>query len=207
MAYGLVMSTAEAVERTRSMTRTRLADVAWELMAERGVDDVSVEEVCAQADVPPGVFHRAFATKEHAVAAALEAIGDRLADQIRVRPQGEDAWTALRHAFDGELARHRGDPAAALAGARLAEALPAVRERRSRKEAHELAVVAAALGRRLGRPPHDLGVVALVAAALGGVDAAVRRWMDSDGAEDLEVLIDETFAAQRVPAPALGPMG
>ena len=50
----------------------------------------------------------------------------------------------------------------------------------------------------------DLQVEALVGAAIGALNAASRRWAESDGADDLIELIDAAFAAIAAPFPALG---
>ena len=64
-----------------------------------------------------------------------------------------------------------------------------------------------ALAERLGTGGEAIRVEALVAAALGAFDAALTRWSESDGAEDLIALIDDAFAAVADPFPRLGEAG
>lgn len=58
-------------ERKQRRTRARIEHIAVRLVAEHGYDAVSVEEICAEADVSPRTFYNYFGTKDAAVLGVL----------------------------------------------------------------------------------------------------------------------------------------
>ncbi|WP_448639330.1 TetR/AcrR family transcriptional regulator [Geodermatophilus sp. URMC 63] len=57
---------------SREQRRSRIEEVALELFRARGFDQVTVEDVCAEAGVAPATFYRWFGTKEEVVFAYQE---------------------------------------------------------------------------------------------------------------------------------------
>ena len=57
---------------SREQRRARIEQVALELFLTRGFDQVTVEDVCAEAGVAPATFYRYFGTKEEVVFAYQE---------------------------------------------------------------------------------------------------------------------------------------
>jgi AcrR family transcriptional regulator len=188
--------------RTREAVRLQVADVAWELFSARGFDAVTVDDVVAAAGISRASFFRYFAGKEDAVLFALDAMGATVAAAVAERPAGEDAWTALRRAFDPLIEIYRRDPAGALARLRLVDETPSLLARQLEKQARWKRMIADVLGPRLGAAPDEVRVEVLVGAALSAVDAATRRWSGGDG--DLVALLDAAFDALRGAAPTLG---
>ncbi len=181
--------------RTRENVRVQIAEVAFNVFAERGFDTVTATEVAEAAGISRASFFRYFDSKEDAVFVAQEELGVKIAAKLRERPVGEDALTALRQALEAVSTFFRDSPSHALARLRLIRSTP-------RPPAHQLEVhdqwrvlVGVALAERLGRDESDLRVEALVAAAFGALRAASKRWAAGDGSEDLIALIDEAFAA------------
>lgn len=100
-------------ERKKEQTRQRIAEVALGLFAERGFEDVTVNEIAEAAEVAKATLFTYFPTKESLVMPGVA--GDDLAGIVRERPPGTSFLDALR-------AHHR-----ALAGAPLpAELLDAL---------------------------------------------------------------------------------
>jgi AcrR family transcriptional regulator len=191
--------------RTRERARAEVAEVAFNVFAERGFDAVTATEVAEAAGVSRASFFRYFDSKEDAVFVAQEEMGARAADALRERPAGEDAWTALRRALDVVVTTYERSPADALARLRLISSTPNLRAHQLERLAQWREVIGAALAERLGRGADDIKVEALVGAALGALNAASSRWAASDGADDLIGLIDEAFAVIAEPFPPLGP--
>jgi AcrR family transcriptional regulator len=189
--------------KARESLRAEIAEVAFNVFAERGFDEVTATEVAAAAGISRASFFRYFESKEDAVFVAQEEMGVKIAAALRERPAGEDAWTALRRALDAAVATYQRSPEAALARLRLIRCTPSLRAHQLERLAQWQEAIGAALADRLRLAGDDIRVEALVGAALGALDAASSRWAQSDGAEDLIGLIDEAFAAIVDPFPRL----
>src|SRR6201995_1081997 len=100
--------------RTRENVRAQIAEVAFNVFAERGFDAVTATEVAQAAGVSRATFFRYFESKEDAVFVAQEEMGARAAAVLAERPPGEDAWTALRRALDVVVVTYERSPAEAL---------------------------------------------------------------------------------------------
>jgi AcrR family transcriptional regulator len=184
--------------------RAEIAEVAFQVFAERGFDQVTATEVATAAGISRASFFRYFDSKEDAVFVAQEETGADVAAALRERPAGEDAWTALRRALDAAVGLYQRSPGEALGRLRLIRSTPNLRVHQLERLAQWKESIGAALAGRLGLAAPDVKVEALVGAALGALDAASSRWAESDGADDLIELIDEAFAAIAEPFPALG---
>jgi AcrR family transcriptional regulator len=190
--------------KARESARAEIAEVAFRVFAERGFDQVTATEVAAAAGISRASFFRYFESKEDAVFVAQEEMGANVAAALAARPAGEDAWIALRAALDPVLETYQRSPGEALGRLRLIRCTPNLRSHQLERLAQWREVIGAAPAVRLGLPPTDIKVEALVGAALGALDAASTRWAESDGGEDLIGLIDEAFAAIAEPFPELG---
>ena len=193
--------------KSRESLRAEIAEVAFKVFAERGFDQVTATEVAEAAGISRASFFRYFESKEDAVFVVQGSMGVNVADALRERPDGEDAWTALRRALDLAVATYQRDPDEALARLRLIRCTPDLRSRQLERLERWKQAIGAALAERLRVRGDDIKVEALVGAALGALDAALTRWSESDGAEDLIALIDEAFAVIADPFPRLGDRG
>jgi AcrR family transcriptional regulator len=190
--------------KSRKRLRAEIAEVAFNVFAERGFDQVTATEVAEAAGISRASFFRYFESKEDAVFVAQEEMGANVAAALRERPAGEDAWSALRRALDAAVETYQRSPEAALARLRLIRCTPNLRSHQLERLAQWKEAIGAALAERLGVDGDDIKVEALVGAALGALDAASTRWAQSDGAEDLIALIDEAFEVIADPFPRLG---
>ncbi|MFS8204166.1 TetR family transcriptional regulator [Streptomyces sp. CWNU-52B] len=180
----------------RAAVRAELAQVAFELFRRQGFDQVTLDDLARAADVSRSTLLRYFGTKEDAVLAAYDGLELKVAAALRDRPAGEDDWTALRHALDVLLERHRHDPVGALATARLVYGHPGLRARQLEKQHRWRPALAQALADRqdVAGPP-TLAQSVRAAAALDCLNVAQDHWIESDGSLDLIGLLDEAFAA------------
>lgn len=122
-------------------TRRRLEAAAIDLAREEGVDTLTIDRVCAEAELPRGAFHDHFWSLEHAVfgeplsydRAGAEAVLAEHADDL-VLAVALLALTEARGELDDEIARRRfvllaGEPSCAVeswAGGESRAALEAV---------------------------------------------------------------------------------
>lgn len=191
--------------RARESIRAQIGTIAWSLFAQRGFNEVTADEVAKAAGISRATFFRYFGSKEEAVFAAQEALGGEIADALSHRPAAEDAWTALRQAFDAAIGNYARDPAEALARLRLTRETPALRAHQLERQAQWQRMIAGALAARLNADPLDLEIQALVGGALSALDAAVSHWGECNGSIDLIELLDKTFEAIKGPHPELLP--
>jgi len=78
-------------------TRARLVEAARELFAARGYAGVSMEQVCARAEVTRGALYHHFAGKDDLFRAVCENAAGTLTDQVIEAARGyPDAWSRLR---------------------------------------------------------------------------------------------------------------
>jgi AcrR family transcriptional regulator len=189
--------------RTRENVRVQIAEVAFNVFAERGFDAVTATEVAEAAGISRASFFRYFESKEDAVFVAQEELGTKIAGRLRERPAGEDAWSALRQSLDPIIAVYRESPTQSLARLRLTRSTTKLRAHQLERFDQWKQLIGAALAERLGVEGVDLRVEALVAAALAAMGSASSRWAASDGADDLIELIDEAFGAIAGPFPEL----
>jgi AcrR family transcriptional regulator len=178
--------------RVRRRTRAEVAEVAFDLFAERGLELTTADEVAAAAGVSRASFFRLFSSKEEAVFVALEATGMVIAAALAERPAREDPWTALRSAFTVAIDQYLGDPEQALARARLAQQNPALRGRWIDLQNSWGRDIREPLAARMGEPADSLAVEAVVRAALAAFDVAATRWGDAGGGsfESVAALFD-----------------
>lgn len=162
-------------------TRQRLQDHAIRLFAERGFDDVTVEEIATAAGVSHMTFFRNFPTKE---AVVLDdpydpVIGDAIAGQAqdlppleRVRRGVLEAWVNLDPPPDDMVSTRL----------RLAASHPSLRARVWENNLRtEDVIVDALTGTGVGR----LEARAAAGAVNGALTAALFDWAENPGAESL----------------------
>jgi AcrR family transcriptional regulator len=189
--------------RTRENVRVQIAEVAFNVFAERGFDAVTATEVAEAAGISRASFFRYFESKEDAVFVAQEELGAKIAARLRERPAGEDAWSALRQSLDPIIAVYRESPTQSLARLRLTRSTTKLRAHQLERFDQWKQLIGAALAERLGVEEVDLRIEALVSAALAALGSASSRWAASDGADDLVELIDDAFGAIAGPFPEL----
>ncbi len=113
-------------------TRARIVAAAADLVAERGVAAVSLDDVCHRALASRSQLYHYFEDKDALVRAAVDAISDTVLGAQGELLDGLDSWTGLNRWFNAlvELQRERqgrgGCPIGSLAG-QLAERDPQAR--------------------------------------------------------------------------------
>lgn len=86
-------------ERKRAEAKAKVAEVAIALFAERGFAAVSVDEICAAAEVAPRSFFRYFPTKSDVLLEPTREIAERLDALLAAAPADVDDAAALADAI------------------------------------------------------------------------------------------------------------
>jgi len=167
--------------------------VALELFADRGFDDVTVEDVAAAAQISVRTFYRYFPTKEHVLQVQIDRRNTAIAAALAERPADETPLQSLRVALTGVVEDE--DPALLRRWVGIVAATPNVTNAVLGGivlKSHR--TFAAHFGARLGQPSDAL-VPTILAGAVGGViQAATTNWFVDGGdlaatlSEGLEVL-------------------
>src|SRR5687767_5653565 len=84
-------------ERKKLETRRALAHEALRLAAERGPDQITVEDIADAADVSVRTFFNYFSSKEEAIIGSDHDGRDRIAALLRARPATEAPFEAIRN--------------------------------------------------------------------------------------------------------------
>ena len=179
-------------ERKKRATRDALAAAAVRLAAERGVGNVTVEDIAAAADVSPRTFFNHFATKEEAFVAHDIERAHLLLARLREEPLDAPAWPLLTGAL-GDLLETGSNDRAEVRSLYAIHTDPAVLAHQQLEYAAIEADVLAELARRL--PSGDRMQARLMAGtAIAAMRAAVTTWTEDDGDRGLRQLFDDAVA-------------
>ncbi|MEV5380998.1 acyl-CoA-like ligand-binding transcription factor [Streptomyces nondiastaticus] len=188
-------------ERKRQLVSNELTEAALQLLASKGFDTVTIDEIATAAGVSKRTFFRYFASKEDVVVQFLAGMGADMRTELAARSPEERPSAALRHTVGVPIATCADHSDRALRVVRLILRTPALHARFLERQAQWRDDLAAELAHRLGLDPGtDLYPRLAAGMALTAFDAVLHRWSGSDGAEDPDELIDRAFA---VIAPAL----
>lgn len=195
--------TAGLRERKKLATRLALHRAALQLVAERGLDAVSVDDIAERADVSPRTFFNYFPTKDDAVLGLDPDAGQQQVESLLARPAGEspiDALRAVARAQAVEMARETEvwplrmtviDAHPTLVG-RLAASFGA----------SERAFAEAIAGRTGTRVGVDVYPTLLAGVAGVAMRSALHRWLATDFTASLPDLVDEAWTALAAGLPA-----
>jgi AcrR family transcriptional regulator len=156
-------------ERNKQATREALRAAALRLALEHGPDNVRVDDIAAAAGVSPRTYNNYFASREHAIVAAVTADRDaRVAAAVAARPTRVRLATAVRDAV--VTAYTRDDAPDALL---MITTHPALRGAYVESVgALEQPLAAAIAGRGVDTATADV----LAAAVTAAIRVALRRW-------------------------------
>jgi len=165
-------------ERKKLALRRALGSAALRLAAERGLENVTIADIAADADVSARTFGNYFSSKYEAVCALEMDRARNIGTELLARPAHEPLWEAvcaavLAHYEDaGEVPDTEW-----LAGLRLVLTAPAIRGEYLKVTAEMQQALAEAIGARTGIDvEQDLYPQILAGAVTAAVQVAVGRW-------------------------------
>ena len=97
-------------ERKKAETRAAIGQAVLLLALQRGLDDVTTEQIAAQADVSVRTFHNYFGSKEEALTEAWRTELDVHIQALRERPAGEPILDSLEAVMIAIVARMSARP-------------------------------------------------------------------------------------------------
>lgn len=199
------MTTDEGLrERKKRETRAALSQAAIRLCADRGWDNVTVDDIAAEADVSVRTFRNYFASKAEAVAAVHGERTLRIADALRVHSD-LPLWDAVLAAVASQFDLQEAPPARVTEWwTRAQEVLtqPAVHGEVLKASVTAEAELAQAVGEHTGLDPAVDVYPNLVAAAIGmGIAVALRQWITTDPLSPAMPFLADVFARIRAGLP------
>ncbi|MED5812519.1 TetR family transcriptional regulator [Mycolicibacterium sp. 050232] len=197
-------------ERKKLDTRRALSDAALTLAFERGLENVTREDIANLAGVSLRTFTNYFAGKYDALAYRQRERMRRSIDLLRSRPADEPLWTAITESViypvDADMSDVYGVENALPTRQQLAEVrkllmIPEIRDATFRGMVDEWV---AAIAERTGTEPHDMypRLVAAVVRAVG--DVAMDEYGNSDPPVAFTSLLRKGFAAVAAGLPEPG---
>jgi AcrR family transcriptional regulator len=176
--------------------RAQVSEMALDLFLENGYEQTTIDDICAVAGISRSTFFRYFPSKEDVFASETSAAVDEILAALRQRPDDEAPWSALRHAMSPLVEYYATQTDRAHRLAALAVTTPALATVQQEKQAKFRALIAPELARRLGvdpANPTDPRPRALIASALGCLEAAVAAWIAGNGTQQLGRLLDRAM--------------
>jgi len=182
-------------ERKKLATRQALSSAALRLAIERGLDNVTIEDITAEADVALRTFRNYFASKYEAVAAIGADRARRIGMSLLGRPAGEPLWQALTHAV---LEHYEGTDRAfsreTMAALRQVLQTPAMRGEYLKVNFEMQNALAVAIAERTGTDLEaDMFPQVLAGAVTAASQVAVRRWYAADPPEPLRPILERAL--------------
>ncbi len=181
-------------ERKKAATRSALHEAALRLVAERGLDGVSVDDIAARADVSPRTFFNYFATKDEAVLGLDPAGLRRTAQALAERPADESTLAALRAVQRGQAEEMASESELWPLRLQVIEANPDLVGRLVTHFGEADRALASAVAERTGTDVGTDTLPTLLALTSGAVmRTAMHRWLTSGFTDSLPRLVDEAW--------------
>jgi AcrR family transcriptional regulator len=179
-------------ERKRESTRREVWQSALQMFAERGYDNVTVEEIADYCAVSPRTIFRYFGTKEDVLFAGTEDRRLLLLHSIEAQAPGVSAFRALDHACRAVAEDYGPDLELMRTRARIIEASPTLQPRDAglpRQWDRDVMLLLRKSGRAAGLS--DLELRLLVGASMTALRISIEEWISTE--QDLLDLIGIAF--------------
>jgi AcrR family transcriptional regulator len=179
-------------ERKKLATRHALSSAALELAMEHGLENVTIEDITARANVALRTFSNYFGSKYEAVAAIGADRARRIGASLLERPAGEPLWEAVTHAvlqhYEGTDQAFSRETMSAIG--RVLQ-MPAMRGEYLKGNFEMQHALALAIAERTGTDPEaDMYPQILAGAVTAASQVAIRRWYAADPPVPLRPLIE-----------------
>nr|MDQ2725760.1 TetR/AcrR family transcriptional regulator [Actinomycetota bacterium] len=180
-------------ERKKLATRQALHRAATDLVAERGLANVTVEAITERADVAVRTFFNYFPSKEEAVLEREPNRTARLCQAIADRPPSEDPLTVLREVVLHDLLLRELDSSQLLRRMRMIAGEPTLVALMAAHFEEMHTAAALEIARRLGDEAPGTYANLVVAAAFAACRVALAEWCDAGGAGDVPAIVNAAF--------------
>jgi AcrR family transcriptional regulator len=191
-------------ERKKLATRHALHEAALRLVAERGLDAVSVDDIAERADVSPRTFFNYFPSKVDAVVGLDPAAPQELFEAFTSRPVTESPIEAMRAVHQQRAAEMAEDLELWPLRMQVIDTHPVLVHRLIAGFGESERVLAEAIAERTGtRVGVDVYPTLLASVQACVMRTALHRWLATEFSASLPALVDEGWdvLAAGLPAP------
>ena len=189
-------------ERKKRETRARIHRAALSLALDRGLHEVTADDIAAAATVSPRTLFNYFPTKEDAFVGYDPDAGDRLAGDVLARPAEEPLDVAVRAVVTAHVVALAEDEELWRMRRRLAELSPELADRLSGAGSRlESALVRAAYERTGADPATDIRPGVTARTAMAAVRAAFDQHRTAGMSGSLTRRLDAAFDAAGLARP------
>jgi len=195
-------------EQKKAMARANALDVAHVLFREKGFDQTTLEDICAESGISKRTFFRYFKDKESLVFPNRDTRLEAFRGFLQMYGDADNPFEVLRVATKVFSTEYNSNSDKILAQQVLINSSGALRARESEIDRDWELEIAAAFGRRSapGRP-NELWAAVAAGAVMGVVRATMRQWFAHGCLEDLNELgqmaidsLERGFPERLVPA-------
>jgi AcrR family transcriptional regulator len=176
--------------RRRTRVASHIERAALELFAVYGPDNVTVEQIAEAAEISVRTFFRYFPTRDEVMYALPRRLVGVMCTRVAARPASESVLEAFIGAVrgqdspvDDDLVRLWGE----------AVRHWAVAKSEPQPNAPMVAAYGEVIATRIGVPMNDVRVEVMATAIASVMWLAFLRWLGSDGARPLVVVVEECF--------------
>lgn len=172
---------------------------ALELLAVRGFDDTSAEEIAAAAGISRRTFFRYFGTKNNIPFGNYSALLRELEDWLSSQPDDRPMFEVIVDAVVRFNRVHTDGPVAHRERMELIMHTPALRANAALVNAEWQGVLARYAALRMGEPPEALGPQLVAHVSLGAASAAYEQWLRDESSDLVEIMQRAFEMAQALP--------
>jgi AcrR family transcriptional regulator len=181
----------------KQRTYEELQRVALTLFATHGFDQVTIEDICAEAEVSKTTFYRYFASKEDVLLGSSHQKLAEMAAALAQRPASETAIVAVRNAFLEVAAEYQSQREQRLAVNRIVRTTPSLAARNLEQQTAWEDLLREFFADRDGVDTPELAHYVRAAKVVASLRTAMEYWLANGADTDLPSVVDE---ALRVPA-------
>lgn len=182
-------------EMKKERTRSDIVRIATRMFAIRGFDEVTVDEIAAEAEVSHRTFYRYFATKEELVLGPLRHGLDDFVTEFAQRPSSESVIASVRGVIMDLAANYEHDLDNDRQRASLVRTTPSLQQRQyERHTAFENAMVPLIAQRLDVDPADDIRPALIAGCAVAAIRAATSQWLLGEATRPLMPLVEQALA-------------
>ena len=183
-------------ERKKQQTREALSWAALRLAIDRGLGNVLIEDIAAEAGVSPRTFNNYFSSKAEAIIWRHLNRAHKIADLLRAQPPGEPLWESIIRAVVAQAGDEHSTPDPEwTAGVRLMVSEPELQAEFLKAGVAAERECAAVVAMRTGTDADRDLYPWLVAAAIGAaIRVANERWLHADPPVPLAPLLRDALS-------------